>query len=385
MAGRDVRRRMKLGEILTEDRERVDVDPAGLYPIAGVYGFGRGVLMRDDVTGSEISAKHLYRLRAGQIMYSRLKAFEGAFALVPSEADGRFVSNEFPTFTVDVDQAVPEYVALVLRAPATWEGLAARITGMGARRERLQVDEFLSYEIELPSLNEQMRHVSQVDAADRAVSAARAEADTARVLALAMYRDRTQRHDWRRVPLREVMSLDISKVAVIPDAEYAIAGVLIAGRGLFRRPSIHGADTTYERLHQLRAEQLVYRKLTAWEGPITVVPAEFDGAFVSPEFPTFTLDQNRLLPEFMRFVCQMPAFHNEMKSRSKGTAERRGRLNPADLLEIEIDLPTLDDQRRVAAASAVAFAADAQAERAGAIASELPARLLRTTREPLAA
>src|SRR5438045_4271262 len=112
MAGRDVRRRMKLGEILTEDRERVDVDPAGLYPIAGVYGFGRGVLMRDDVTGSEISAKHLYRLRAGQIMYSRLKAFEGAFALVPPEADGRFVSNEFPTFTVDVDQAVPEYVAL---------------------------------------------------------------------------------------------------------------------------------------------------------------------------------------------------------------------------------------------------------------------------------
>ena len=126
---------------------------------------------------------------------------------------------------------------------------------------------------------------------------------------------------------------------------------------------------SYERLHRLRADQLVYRKLTAWEGPITVVPPEFDGAFVSPEFPTFTLDRIQLLPEFMRFICQSPIFHSEMRARSTGTAERRNRLKPSDLLEIEIDLPPLADQRRIAAALNAAMALEQEAEAARALAA----------------
>src|SRR4051812_20281223 len=99
---------MSLGDILEEDRDRVAVEEAGIYPLAGVYGFGRGILLREAVRGSEISAAHLYRIREGQIIYSRLKAFEGAFALVSADADGRFVSNEFPTFDVDATVALPE-------------------------------------------------------------------------------------------------------------------------------------------------------------------------------------------------------------------------------------------------------------------------------------
>jgi len=170
-----------LDDVLTEDRDRVEVQPDAEYPIAGVYGFGRGVLLRGSVRGSEISAKHLYRTSSGQIMYSRLKAFEGAFALVPSVADGRFVSNEFPTFTVDTERALPEFIALVLARPPAWEQLTKRITGVGARRERLQVPDFLDFELALPSLDEQERIV----AATRRVEAAAAAAEHERALSFA--------------------------------------------------------------------------------------------------------------------------------------------------------------------------------------------------------
>ena len=152
---------------------------------------------------------------------------------------------------------------------------------------------------------------------------------------------------WRSVALGDVLREDRERVVVEPGGGYSIAGVLIAGRGLFWRETINGSATKYPALYRLRAGQLVYRKLTAWEGPITVVPDAFDGGYVSSEFPTFTLDESQLLPEFMRWTCKQPSFHEEMRARSTGTAERRNRLAPADLLEIEIELPPLDQQRAI--------------------------------------
>jgi type I restriction enzyme, S subunit len=157
--------------------------------------------------------------------------------------------------------------------------------------------------------------------------------------------------DWRRVKLADVAALDVDRIEVDPDEEYAAAGVLIAGRGLFWREPLRGTETNYSTLQRLRAGQIVYRKLTAWEGPITVVPAEFDGAFVSSEFPTFSLDESKILPTFMRLICSQPSFHDQMRLRSTGTAERRNRLKPSDLMEIEIPLPPLDDQGRIVAAA----------------------------------
>jgi N-6 DNA Methylase len=152
---------------------------------------------------------------------------------------------------------------------------------------------------------------------------------------------------WRTLALRDLATPAADRVKVEADAEFRIAGVLNAGKGLFWRETIRGAETTYPFLHRLHAGQLVYRKLTAWEGPITVVPEEFEGAFVSTEFPAFTLDESTIYPPYMRFVCQRPAFWDEMRLRSRGTAVRRSRMNPDDLLDVELEVPPLDVQRLV--------------------------------------
>lgn len=157
----------------------------------------------------------------------------------------------------------------------------------------------------------------------------------------------------RPVLLGEVVELDLDKVTVEPASLYRTAGVKIAGEGLFARDELLGEATAYTKLNRLRADQLVYRKLTAWEGPITVVPAEYDGFFVSPEFPTFTLDRDLIEPGFLRLLCQDPHFHLEMRALCIGTAERRGRLGPEDLLSIEIMLPSLGEQQSIVSAASV--------------------------------
>ncbi len=58
-----------LSDALTESRDRVPLDDEAEYPVAGVYGFGRGVLLREPVRGRDIAAEALYRIRRGQIIW----------------------------------------------------------------------------------------------------------------------------------------------------------------------------------------------------------------------------------------------------------------------------------------------------------------------------
>lgn len=184
------------------------------------------------------------------------------------------------------------------------------------------------------------------------------------------------RNTWRHVALRGIATLDGEKVRVDPAEEYPIVGVLNAGQGLFWRGTIAGGDTTYATLQRLRTGQLVYRKLTAWEGPITVVPPEFDGGYVSSEFPTFTLNEEVVLPEFLALVCRRPSFWNEMRIRSRGTAERRGRLNPQDLLNVEIQLPDRDAQARFVELERAVRCLDVERSALGAVGASALERLL---------
>lgn len=150
-------------------------------------------------------------------------------------------------------------------------------------------------------------------------------------------------------PLRQLgslMRLDIERTPMVPGTTYRLAGVLNAGQGLVAKGELDGGDMEYAAMNVLRVDQLVMRKLTAWEGPITVVPAEFDGFVVSNEFPTFTLGPE-LVPDWMRYVCLSPRLWAEMKSRVSGTVQRRKRLNPEQLLQIEYPIPSRDIQARI--------------------------------------
>ena len=65
-------------------------------------------------------AKNLFRIRKGQLIYSRLKAFEGEFGLVTDQFDGAYVSNEFPTFDCSPGRLYPQYLAAYFRAASTY-------------------------------------------------------------------------------------------------------------------------------------------------------------------------------------------------------------------------------------------------------------------------
>lgn len=187
-------------------------------------------------------------------------------------------------------------------------------------------------------------------------------------------------------PLGEVMRLDIQRTPMKPGTTYHLAGVLNAGKGVITKGELDGGDTEYAAMNVLRADQVVMRKLTAWEGPITVVPDEFDGFVVSNEFPTFTLGPD-LMPDWMRHVCGSPRLWAEMKNRVSGTVQRRKRLNPEQLLQIQLPIPPREVQARIVeildAVDDQIAALDAESEALEGLLESLRSNLPDTDHQPI--
>jgi type I restriction enzyme, S subunit len=135
----------------------VTVQPNEIYQFAGIYSFGRGVFKAQKKTGMDFAYPQLTRLRAGNFVYPKLMAWEGAFGIVPAECDGCVVSTEFPVFEVNVDRVFPEILDSYFKSPTVWPEISNASTGTNVRRRRLNPQDFLNYQIPLPSRETQIR------------------------------------------------------------------------------------------------------------------------------------------------------------------------------------------------------------------------------------
>lgn len=343
--------------MLVLDLDEVEVSDGELYPIAGVYNFGRGVFARNPLTGSETSYKKFLRLHAGQLIMSRLKAFEGAIAVVPSEFDGFFVSKEFPTFRCVEDVLDPRYLALLCRWKDFWERLASTSVGIGARRERVHVDRFLNLRLDVPEVEEQQSIADRLNRVlplseqikqltNRADQIATSLATSVCTLPHSDASTKS-REGWTKVRLSDLMSLSREQVSVTPMGNYPNVGIYSFGRGLFAKPDIDGASTSAKTLNRIHADQFIYSRLFAFEGAYACVPPEFDGHFVSNEFPTFDTDSGRLNTEWLVTALRSPDRWAELAGSSRGLGMRRQRIPVEAVLAYEMWIPPIQEQQQM--------------------------------------
>jgi type I restriction enzyme S subunit len=150
-----------------------------------------------------------------------------------------------------------------------------------------------------------------------------------------------------RAPMHDLVRLREPDVDVSPEATYEFAGVYCFGRGIFRERKKRGIDFAYKSLTRIRAGDFVYPKLMAWEGALAVVPPEFKGLVVSPEFPVFEVNQEKALPETLDVYFRTPSVWSELGEISTGTNVRRRRLHPNAFLAYEMSLPPMSIQLRL--------------------------------------
>jgi hypothetical protein len=164
---------LPFGDVLTHDVRKVPVEVGRHYPIVGVLGFGRGLLFRAPVSAETTSYRDLNAIGPDQVVFSKLKAFEGAITVTPPDLAESYASSEFPTFTV-TERAIPGFIRLLTQRSELWAAMAANSKGMGGRRERLSPLDFLAVRATFPPIADQRRIVDLIVALDDTIAAAEA-------------------------------------------------------------------------------------------------------------------------------------------------------------------------------------------------------------------
>lgn len=347
-----------LGRVLHQRAPDVQVDPTQRYQFAGVYSFARGVFRAQERMGTETSYRTLVQIRSGEFVYPKLMAWEGGFGVVPPECDGCYVSPEFQVFQIDDQRVLPRWIELFFKVPAHWQAIAGGSIGTNMRRQRLHPTDLLRHTVLLPPLDEQRRIVARIDALAAKIAEAKdlreksTISTTSLLVAMAhrndLSRDAKEREGWRPVVLGDIVDEFNDPVTVRPDLNYPNFGIYSFGRGLFAKAPISGLETSATRLFRARTGLFIYSRLFAFEGAYGLVDDEYDGCFVSNEYPMFACKADIVLPDFLRAYFRSPAIWRAAAEGSVGLGDRRQRVQPVQLLKHELMLPPLAWQQKIA-------------------------------------
>ncbi|MFF5431074.1 restriction endonuclease subunit S [Streptomyces griseofuscus] len=338
-----------LSEALTLSVDAVTVSPNDRFDIAGVYGFGRGLFSREPIRGSDTSYPKLHRLHAGDVVLSRLKAFEGAIALIPPHLDGWFLSPEFPTFSIDREVAEPTYLQHLFRWPEFWELLRGESKGVGARRERVSAQRVLSIKVPLPDLDAQRLIAAKLDGLYEAREQCVEETERAASLVKELHDAIFRRVQAPQVPVGTVASLQRRPVTVTPGTYYQQIGVRSFGKGIFHKEDVTADELGNKKVFEIHPGELVLSNVFAWEGAIALAGPDEEGMIGSHRFMTYAPIDDQADMGYLRYFFLSGDGLSLIQKASPGAAGRNRTLGIKAFEKTPVPLPPdVDDQRRIA-------------------------------------
>ncbi len=338
-----------LASILSKSDDWITPEPDKQYNEVTVRLWGKGVVLRGKVTGSEVTGSRRLRVRTNQFILSRIDARNGATGLIPDSLEGAVVTNDFPVYNLNIERVSPLFLNWMSKT-ATFVELCKRASEGTTNRVRLKEDRFLSTEIPLPPLPEQLRIVARIESLAAKIEEAK---DLQREVIEGMdnlCRSMIFNESFAcstMIPMRELVKLREPDVVVRSEEVYPFAGIYCFGRGIFKGQQKSGMEFAYPRLTRLQTSNFIYPKLMAWEGALGVVPADCDGLMVSTEFPVFEVDESRVFPEVLDVYFRTPSIWPALAGASTGTNVRRRRLNPSDFLNYRMPLPSKPVQEKL--------------------------------------
>lgn len=152
---------VRLGDIAPLIRRPVEVRPDATYPELGLRSYGKGTFHKPALLGSEVGNKRLFEIKAGDLLFSNVFAWEGAVAVAKPEDDGRYGSHRYITCNVDKSRADTSYIYRYLITPAGITSLSLASPGGAGRNKTLGLSALANITIPLPPLAEQQK-VSQI-------------------------------------------------------------------------------------------------------------------------------------------------------------------------------------------------------------------------------
>jgi type I restriction enzyme S subunit len=146
--------------------------------------------------------------------------------------------------------------------------------------------------------------------------------------------------------LSEIAKPVARSIPVVPGRSYRTIGVRWWGEGAYERETIDGSRTAAKTLSLVRQGDLIINKIWVRHGSTAIASGTVDGCSASGEFPTFELNLEKVIPDWIHWQTKTRDFWAKCDALSRGTSGKN-RIKPELFLTVQVPLPPVPEQRRV--------------------------------------
>jgi type I restriction enzyme S subunit len=154
---------LPMKEVAPIHRRQVEVNPEETYFEIGVRSFGRGLFENPSFKGSDLTWQKPFWMREGDLLFSNIKAWEGAVGLIPAKYDGWVGSHRYITCLPNLEIIDPEFLYYYFRTFEGVEKLSSASPGTVDRNRTLNNKLLQQIEIPVPSLGLQREFVELLE------------------------------------------------------------------------------------------------------------------------------------------------------------------------------------------------------------------------------
>jgi type I restriction enzyme S subunit len=148
-------KKYKFGDFLKRSKITVDILDDVEYKRVTIKTKHQGVSVRDIEKGKKIGTKKQFILKSGQFVLSKIDARYGAFGIAPVDVDGSIITGNFWAYDVDFSIINIDWFNQFTNSQDFYNVCERASSGI-THRKYLNENFFLNYEIDLPSVEEQL-------------------------------------------------------------------------------------------------------------------------------------------------------------------------------------------------------------------------------------
>jgi type I restriction enzyme S subunit len=159
---------LPFSEVFTRVTSSVDVKPDATYREIGIRSHGKGVFLKEEVKGTVIGEKRVFRCQPGTLCFNIVFAWEQAVAILGPECQGYIASHRFPMYKA-ISSANEEFYLWFFKSRRGKHGLTLASPGGAGRNKTLGQGELDFLNVPVPPLHEQDRIAQVLATWDQAI------------------------------------------------------------------------------------------------------------------------------------------------------------------------------------------------------------------------
>ena len=151
---------------------------------------------------------------------------------------------------------------------------------------------------------------------------------------------------WPKVKLGEVLRHRKEFIRIEDFSQYKRCRVQLHSRGVLLRDRVLGSEIKTKKQQVCKAGDFLVAEIDAKHGGYGMVPDDLDGAVVSSHYFLFENDATTLDGRYLGWFIRTPAFFEQVAAQG---STNYAAIRPGHVLEYDIPLPSLTEQRRLVA------------------------------------